>query len=85
MEYLLLGMGKSNVSVAKFFEKKKIKYCWWDDYNSEKLVNTYPFLKDKEKVIYAFLEKIEREKREFFFKEKESWVKKGLKRQKNGI
>lgn len=34
---------------------------------------------------YAFLEKIEREKREFFFKEKESWVKKGLKRQKNGI
>lgn len=47
MEYLLLGMGKSNVSVAKFFEKKKIKYCWWDDYNSDKLVNTYPFLKDK--------------------------------------
>lgn len=49
MEYLLLGMGISNLSLAKFFEKNKIKYKWYDDSLEQmsNINNAYPFLKDK--------------------------------------
>ena len=50
MEYLLLGMGKSNLSLSKFFELKKIKYVWYDDNLTycENIKEVFPYLKDKQ-------------------------------------
>ena len=67
-KYLILGLGKSGLSVQKFFERKNIKYLVFDDNKKEKeesfddidVLIKSPGIRNDQKIVRDFLEKKKR-------------------------
>ena len=67
-KYLILGLGKSGLSVQKFFERKNIKFLVFDDNKKEKeesfddidVLIKSPGIRNDQKIVRDFLEKKKR-------------------------